>query len=515
MTGYAKIDSVSIVGIDAVPVEVEIKISAGMSSSYITVGLPDTAVKESKDRVLSAIQSSFYSIRNENVVVNLAPADLKKEGAFYDLPIALGILLAEEQIVLMPRQYEDIVIVGELSLDGRVRPVKGILSAALYAKKEGKKAIVVPKENLKEALVVDGLNIYPVETLNDAIAALMGDLAFATGNKSHWDFCRQESSQYDLDYVDVKGQEFAKRAMMIAAAGGHNLLMVGPPGSGKSMLAKRLPSILPEMNEDEALETTKIHSISGTLPQGERLVLKRPFRSPHHSISHVGLIGGGSYPKPGEVSLSHNGVLFLDELPEFSRKVLEVMRQPIEDGKVMIVRANTSVTYPCNIMLIAAMNPCPCGYMGHPVKRCKCSSTVVQKYLAKISGPLLDRIDIHIEVPAVEYKDVMHGKVGLSSAEMVEKISIAKEIQNKRYEDTKISANAFMNEPMIKKFCVLTDDAKDIMELGMSQMGLSARAYSRILKVARTIADLSESETIETLHVSEALQFRCLDKYLS
>jgi len=508
---YAKVDSVSIQGVEGVLVEVEVDIGKGLAS-YVTVGLPDTAVKESRDRILAALANNKYSVDLDKAVVNLAPADLKKEGVYFDLPIALSAMMANGNIEIF--NSHDYMIVGELALDGRVRPCKGVLCAALAAKKYGKKGIIIPYENAEEAAMVDGINIYAVKTLNEAVAALKGvgepfvisrdeDILDNNVNDASWDF------------LDVKGQEFAKRAVIIAAAGGHNMLMVGPPGSGKSMIAKRIPGVLPNMSENEAIEVTKIHSIAGHLRGKDGLMRVRPFRSPHHTISNVGLIGGGSTPKPGEVSLAHNGVLFLDELPEFNRKVLEVLRQPLEDNKVNIVRAASSMTFPSQMMLIAAMNPCPCGYLGHPTKRCRCSVSLVEKYVSKISGPLMDRIDLHIEIPAVGFKDVLSNKQGKSTKEMKEAVQKARNIQLKRFEGTNIQCNAKMNEKMLEKYCVLNPEARAILELGVNRMGLSARAFSRILKVAQTIADLEESPEIISVHISEALNYRCIDKYVS
>ena len=507
---YAKVDSVSIQGVDGVIVEVEVDIGKGLAS-YVTVGLPDAAVKESRDRILAALANNKYSVDLDKAVVNLAPADLKKEGVYYDLPIALGAMMANGDIKVFNAQ--DYLILGELALDGRVRPCKGVLCAALAAKKHGKKGVIVPFENVDEAAVVEGINVYGVKTLNEAIAVLKGN-AEPYQLPENFGEVDVVSNFGELDFEDVKGQEFAKRAVIIAAAGGHNMLMVGPPGSGKSMIAKRIPGVLPNMSEAEAIEVTKVHSIAGYLRGKGGLVRIRPFRSPHHTISNVGLIGGGSIPKPGEVSLAHNGVLFLDELPEFNRKVLEVLRQPLEDSKVNIVRAASSMTFPCQLMLIAAMNPCPCGYLGHRTKRCRCSTSTVEKYVSKISGPLMDRIDLHIEIPAVEFKDVLSSKKGKSSSDMKIEVQKARNIQLKRFKGTAIQCNARMNEKMIEKYCVMNAEARAILELGINRMGLSARAYSRILKVAQTIADLAESPEIVSVHISEALNYRCIDKYV-
>lgn len=507
---YAKVDSISIQGVEGVLVEVEVDIGKGLAS-YVTVGLPDAAVKESRDRILAALANNKYSIDLDKAVVNLAPADLKKEGVYFDLPIALSAMMANGNInILNPQDY---LILGELALDGRIRPCKGVLCAALAARKYGKKGIIIPFENAEEAAMVEGINVYAVKTLNEAIAALKGEAEpFILSSEIR---ISDESNENVWDFLDVKGQEFAKRAVIIAAAGGHNMLMVGPPGSGKSMIAKRIPGVLPNMSESESIEVTKVHSISGHLRGKGGMMRVRPFRAPHHTISNVGLIGGGSNPKPGEVSLAHNGVLFLDELPEFNRKVLEVLRQPLEDNKVNIVRAAGSMTFPSQLMLIAAMNPCPCGYLGHPTKRCRCSTSLVEKYVSKISGPLMDRIDLHIEIPAVGFKDVLSSKKGKSTQEMKEAVQKARDIQLKRFNGSGIQCNAKMNEKMLEKYCVLNAEARAILELGINRMGLSARAFSRIIKVAQTIADLEESPEIVSVHISEALNYRCIDKYVS
>lgn len=507
---YAKVDSISIQGVDGVLVEVEVDIGKGLAS-YVTVGLPDAAVKESRDRILAALANNKYSVDLDKAVVNLAPADLKKEGVYFDLPIALGAMMANGDIIII--NAKDYLILGELALDGRVRPCKGVLCAALAAKKYGKKGIIVPFENVEEAAVIGGIHVYGVKDLKEAILAIKGEFLPYIMNKKQIEK-ETTTSLMDLDFGDVKGQEFAKRAVIIAAAGGHNMLMVGPPGSGKSMIAKRIPGVLPFMSESEAIEVTKIHSIAGYLRGQGGLVNIRPFRSPHHTISNVGLIGGGSQPKPGEVSLAHNGVLFLDELPEFNRKVLEVLRQPLEDSKVNIVRAASSMTFPSQLMLIAAMNPCPCGYLGHRTKRCRCSASTVAKYVSKISGPLMDRIDLHIEIPAVEFKDVLSDKKGKSTDEMRVDVQKARDIQTKRFKGTNIQSNARMNEKMIEKYCVMNAEARALLELGIHRMGLSARAYTRILKVAQTIADLDEKSEIVSVHITEALNYRCIDKYV-
>lgn len=506
---FTRIYSSAVVGINALGVEVEVNVSPGIGM-YL-VGLPDSAVKESQERIRSAFENSGLRMVGKKTVVNLAPADLKKEGSSLDLPIAIAILAATEQVA--SEGVGSWVIAGELSLDGGVKPIRGALPVAIYALERGFRGLILPRENAEEAAVVEGLEVIGVGSLREAVDFLNGDLSIAPTRVATEALFAENEGRYAEDFADVKGQEYVKRALEVAVAGGHNIVMIGAPGSGKTMLARRMPTIMPPLSIEEALETTKIHSVAGKLGSERGLLTRRPFRAPHHLASAVAMVGGGSNPQPGEISLAHNGILFLDELPEFGRSILEVMRQPLEDKVVTVARANYSVAYPANFMLVASMNPCPCGYYNHPTKECSCSRHAVEKYINKISGPLMDRIDIQIEVTPVEYSQMTDTTPAEPSSSVRQRVIAARERQRRRFEGIEgVFTNAMMNSAMIAEFCPLDQQSQTMLSRAMERLSLSARAHNRIIKVARTIADLEGSDQITSAHIAEAIGYRNLDR---
>ncbi len=507
---FAKIKSVGLLGLNSYMVDVEVNIVSAVKNFQMNiVGLPDTAVSEARERVLAALKNSGFQLNtgSNKYTFNLAPADIKKEGSLYDLPMAIAVLSATAQI---RGDYKNSAFIGELSLSGEIKGIKGVLPMVISAKEHGITDIFVPYQNCEEAAIIEGINVYGVKSLKE-VADHINDFDILSPVEVK-PFKNFEVPSYLPDFKDVKGQFEVKRALEVAAAGGHNAMMIGPPGSGKSMLAKRIPTILPDITVDEALETTKIYSLSGNLSKENPIINYRPFRAPHHSVSPAGLSGGGTIPKPGELSLAHNGVLFLDELPEFTRNTMEVLRQPIENGTITISRASCALTYPCSVMLICAMNPCPCGNYGHPTKQCSCPKGAPARYLSKVSGPLLDRLDIHIEVPPVDFNQLSATEEGEPSSEIRKRVNKARAIQLERFKGTSITCNARMTPSMTRKYCILSDDASKILQSSFEKLGLSARAYDKILKVARTIADLDNSDSIEKKHIFEAIQYRSLDR---